>query len=1109
MAGIGGDKFITASGSPTHEQLKIDFPSGVFQTPVVAFLSSFNANFGFNGSPHTFELEYVPSGFGADLLPPIGSGVAFIPAGDFFVKGRITHADYNTSKGGNILTIRVEDIRTDLDEFFIDTYGVFGSNDAPVQNMIDVRYWYVQTRIKTLSDLRSEGRSRAFRDLIQLERNGASYRQIYEAVKFFEEEQGTVTGLLNAIPRPEVVESQLPEDPDAYRWKFKGQPMLQALSKILTDISYDFYWVMSEDRIGVINRKFEVNIDKDNIPIAGDTAETNSLRFGRDQGERPTTVQILGAEMEGLIGCGDFKVESGAYGFALPSGGPILEYDLGIQVCQTVSGVRTLSFVPGWRDARVQYFGPDGSLREFAPTDRQLASALKGIEYFAQSVELDNRLSDVTIDPDTAITGPKLTRTSQAGRLGLLANRGQPGRSWIIEWYNRVRNFAQNHFGRTYVLDRSNPLFQFVDEIEVLPEAWCNIENQTDGGIFEDNYEITGSLKFLSPFWNADSNKLKGFVTMPEGTDWGVDGNGVPAQFTQFNEDETTDFVPIEARKWNRAQDKFKEKFLAPPINDEKGIMIRLPNNAWQNVNTRDPNLTALPTISSMLELFEEQTTFDFIDPASLFEPYEQITFAAIPVRVKRRYGLKFPEVWASGTGVRREVVLRDELAPWNFEPRGSKQSWELMNDEAKSALSSRVVDREFVTFAEAVKVGIPIISFDSFADQSETTQGYGVVSHGVTNLSLSNNLRDWWQTKYSLKSHFAQLIKAQPVIDGPEEDFNFIIKRLEEELRRQIPVDAFKVPEAFDPRVPDGREVFQSEILDKFEVTVTINKVEDRGANEFYAGKDDRGITWPRAMDTSFNLSSDSEAFLTRKAFAIDGFLQVGMKAVYHYEDLEDGTFIHYFTGGFSLAQSRVVELKNRPNQGVVRALTVAGAQIFVSDIQTLNTLVSDPDGGTQNVSPFTIFDVQFLSQNAVDTTLTAGTKMVMSSHGNKNERGIAPNANVGPNSTTGNANDAFLENTPAAGQGLDFAEVTTKPSEITGEGGAITSSTTGVVISDNTTVSGNTFLVRFVGADVNQVQVGDQCTVKQVAESGTNTTRVFCLVVKPKVVPTSSFEG
>ncbi|NIU01463.1 MAG: hypothetical protein GWN01_11265, partial [Nitrosopumilaceae archaeon] len=52
--------FIDVSGFPTHEEQQIDFPSGTFAIPLRAHLSALNATFGFNDTPHRFDLEYIP-----------------------------------------------------------------------------------------------------------------------------------------------------------------------------------------------------------------------------------------------------------------------------------------------------------------------------------------------------------------------------------------------------------------------------------------------------------------------------------------------------------------------------------------------------------------------------------------------------------------------------------------------------------------------------------------------------------------------------------------------------------------------------------------------------------------------------------------------------------------------------------------------------------------------------------------------------------------------------------------------------------------------------------------------------------------------------------------
>jgi hypothetical protein len=350
------NKYITISGQPTFEQQKITFPSGEFGIGINAFLSSLNAQFGFGGTPHRFDLEYVPEEFSATDLPTIGSGVNFTVGQNFYIKGEIVHTDYTSSARGKIMSISIEDTRLDLDDVILDTYGVFGNNDSPATNVVDVRYWYT----KQFLESRDDGRTILIKDLNLLEQHGASYRQIYEAIQYFEETHGTISNILSKIPKPEVIEEQLDGDPNSYKWHFRSQPLLQCLGKILNDVAYDFYWNMKDGEINVINRKPAININEDAIPVAGDPAPIISKRYGKDEGERPTAIRIFGGEMEGIIG---YDNTSGGFGLNLA------QYDMGI-------GDTTLSFSAAWRNVKIKYFGPDGSVRTNRPSDRDLGLAI-------------------------------------------------------------------------------------------------------------------------------------------------------------------------------------------------------------------------------------------------------------------------------------------------------------------------------------------------------------------------------------------------------------------------------------------------------------------------------------------------------------------------------------------------------------------------------------------------------------------------------------------------------------------------------------------------------------------------------------------------------------
>ena len=115
-------KFITISGMPTYAQVAVPFPSGTFDVPINAHLSSMNATFGLNDSPHRIDLEYIPEDFHENNLPDIGLGID-MSVGAFQFKGRIVHTDFNRSDKGNILSVSIEDIRKDLRNVTIDKIG--------------------------------------------------------------------------------------------------------------------------------------------------------------------------------------------------------------------------------------------------------------------------------------------------------------------------------------------------------------------------------------------------------------------------------------------------------------------------------------------------------------------------------------------------------------------------------------------------------------------------------------------------------------------------------------------------------------------------------------------------------------------------------------------------------------------------------------------------------------------------------------------------------------------------------------------------------------------------------------------------------------------------
>ena len=124
----------------------VSAPNGLFGANSGVYLSSINSSFGFGTTPHSFSLTYVPESFDHEQLPSIGTNVEFAVDG-FLVKGSITHADFSKDLKGNLLNVTVEDHRSTLDYYHLDTVGIHASTDTPCENLVDVPNWHSKTQI--------------------------------------------------------------------------------------------------------------------------------------------------------------------------------------------------------------------------------------------------------------------------------------------------------------------------------------------------------------------------------------------------------------------------------------------------------------------------------------------------------------------------------------------------------------------------------------------------------------------------------------------------------------------------------------------------------------------------------------------------------------------------------------------------------------------------------------------------------------------------------------------------------------------------------------------------------------------------------------------------
>jgi hypothetical protein len=1045
--------YLNVSGvSTSYQQSIVEAPNALFGSGTTAYLSSINSSFGFGETPHSFSLSYVPTSFDNETLPSIGTPVSFEVEG-FLVKGKVVHADYSKDLRGNLLSINVEDNRKDLNNYYIDTVGLHSTSDTSNENLVDVYNWFNKTQVS------DSGRSASIRELERIEKDGATYRQIYNAVDYYENTLGTLSGLFSAIPAPEVVESQLTGSVDSYRWRLQGQTALSAIVTILSDVSYDVYWNMAEGKISVANRRYSVSISKDSIPFPGDTAETVHLKYGNDEADRPTKIKVFGPRMEGVVGSGRLIPASGAFNES---------YDMGVTVGQPV-------FEAGWRNVAINYFGPDGSLRQDYPTDSELSAALKSIEFWAHEKDLENRISNSGFIASSGVTAGQV---SAAGNLAELTSRYNAEKSWVVNWYNKVKSFADSHYGKTYILSSSSDLYSSIDDFDVVNEAWSNIENQASG-VFEEGYKIDATYNMLSPFYNPTTNKLRAYCVLPARTKWGVTGEGVPARFESWNEDADNQFVPVQVNMWRSKKTRFSSAAFEWD-QSEKGISVTFPQFCFDPSGSRNTELTASSSGLAQANVgFASGTwTQDFVDPLLNPIPFESLNPAsgmsvALPIRSRRRYGYSYPSPWTSGTGSDLDIKIEDGFAPFKYEPRGAQTSVDRLTEDVNAYLASQKIDTQDATHAEVTKIGLPGISFDNFANQSVDSNGYGSINHGITAVNVSKGLSEDWRTKYSVKAHFPQLVKAKPIQTDLEEDLSFAIKNIETRLDDfEVDLQLPSVFRTFDDTRISNIDVGGQE--EKRSIPVTVTRVYSRNSGDpYYLAVDSRGRSYPRNLDLNAGTTE------SQQARAQDGLLDVGLEAVYHYERLDDGTFQHWFTGGVDLTDAKVMEVVSDPE-----IITVGGTDYTVVDLRTLPLSTG---------AAITITNVPLLDESNTGA-VEVGKKVPVSSP--KGENNIRT-TDFTPDSS--GQTQLYVSNTGGGNTTL-MGSVVTAPSDL-GTGGAISvyvASNGTETKTDGSVVSGKPITVTFINIDPRAIEVGDPIIAAEFKNSTGSGTTFICQVIK-----------
>ena len=217
----------------------IAWPSGQFSpsqpgSQLCAFLASVNATFGFNVNAHSCQTEWVPCGdanafHGASgQLPDIGSHLELF-VGQFFFRGKISHADYTTSTGGTIVSVTIEDDRHKTRAVKIHTEDL--GEDAP-SGVISIARGFRKTL--GLVDVFGDPNDPNIKEYRRILQFGGTYSQILAAIDYHFNE-GKCSIPISDLPTVEQLEKNIGGTIDAIRFQFNLTTLDEVLSRILID----------------------------------------------------------------------------------------------------------------------------------------------------------------------------------------------------------------------------------------------------------------------------------------------------------------------------------------------------------------------------------------------------------------------------------------------------------------------------------------------------------------------------------------------------------------------------------------------------------------------------------------------------------------------------------------------------------------------------------------------------------------------------------------------------------------------------------------------------------------------------------------------------------
>jgi hypothetical protein len=243
----------------------------------------------------------------------------------------------------------------------------------------------------------------------------------------------------------------------------------------------------------------------------------------------------------------------------------------------------------------------------------------------------------------------------------------------------------------------------------------------------------------------------------------------------------------------------------------------------------------------------------------------------------------------------------------------------------------------------------LPLLSFDSFAEQNIGPSGlYGEISHGVSEMNISFSI-DGFITRYKIQSYYPKFGREAPLGERVRAQLNGILNPIDfvdlelldpnpgKATNPALPGDTFAPPIFFDAE-QNAVRVTINEVNNVF----SLSSLPGTAVDERYRGIDQHQYIKPPVALSSSNID------FREGAICIDGFLNVGDKAVYHTDNFElpnGNTVLRYFTQGRPFANGTIVQIERvNPDNTANYDVTIVGgtAARAIFDLPVLNGTVT-----------------------------------------------------------------------------------------------------------------------------------------------------------------------